>query len=667
MPKRKNTGIRKTIPALVLGICFAAWCGVSAEAQVPPSGGEDFRLARILERLASYRPQGSDPILVSLQDYIHRVRRNPAALSACEEALVAFLDQDITSAARMEVCRQLRRIGTERSVPVLSRLLRDEDAADAARYALEAVPGKAAERALLNALAESNGKTRLGIISSLGARGSRAAASGLSELLDGSDAEAAAAAVDALGRIESAPARAALLRVLEQGPENLRVSCAGALLHSAERARAAGDREGAFKIYQTVFEKAPSGSLRVAAFRGRVTAAGASARDLLFHALQGEDRALRAAAIPLMGKFLSPADLPTLAPAAQAYSVSNRISWLQALCGFEGDEARTAAADFLKSPETEVRIAALQALGKLGGGEDVESLVRHIVTSRAEEQAAARAALYRLKTRSGAGIDQAVLDLLERGPDSAEAVELIRAVGIRLVTAGRPLLFQCLESSEAVIRLEAARALQLLVEDRHGPRLLKLLIGEREDSIRMALVNAAAAAARRHTRPENSAAAVVACLEENHDSRARAILFRVLGRIGDDSALPLVLGELHAEDAVIQDAAIRTLADWPTPAARGAQFATARDTGSLTVHVLCLRAFLNSVSGESYPSAEAGARPLIEALGIARRAEEKITVLGLLPKFPCAESLAAAESQMADPSVGPEARKAAASIKSRIE
>lgn len=667
----KKSIIRLIVSILILGFLPGTGRGNAVFPPDQPREEVDYRLALILERLAVYQPRGSDPVLLSLQDYVHGVRRNPSRLEACESALAAFLvKEEVTPAARMEVCRQLRRIGTGRSVPALSRLLKDENSADSARYALEAIPGESAERALLDALPGSKGKTRVGIIGSLGARRSPGAVPALKELAAGPDPEAAAAAVDALGRIPAPGTGNALREALESESDSLRVSAAGALMKVAERARAAGDREEARSIFQAVFDAAPIPSIRAAAFQGRVSVSGASARDLLLRTIRGDDRLLREASLPLIPEVFSPRDLASLASVLEAYPARLQIMGLEVLTRYDGGEARAAVAGFLRSPEEEVRIAALKAMGRLGGGEDVAGLVRYILHSRGEEQAAARAALYSLRSRGEAGlkgVEEALLAELARDPAPAEEEELIRAVGARSMPAGRPALFRGLGSEHSAVRLAAARAIQPLVEDGDGPRLLDRLLEEKEETVRMQLVAAAAAAARRHPRPEDSAAAVESRLAETRDAEGRAILFRVLGRIGDDSTLPLIIGGIESEDAVVEDAAVRALAEWPTPAARKEQFRIARETGSLTHHVLCVRGFLDSVSGMEYESAEEGARPLIEALGICRRTEEKITVLGLLPRFPCAESLAAAESSLADPALAAEARRAMESIKRRIE
>ena len=70
----------------------------------------------------------------------------------------------------MAACRQLRLIGTYRSVTVLEKMLFQDETSDMARFALEKIPGTESERALLQNLKNSTNKNKMGIISSLGQR-----------------------------------------------------------------------------------------------------------------------------------------------------------------------------------------------------------------------------------------------------------------------------------------------------------------------------------------------------------------------------------------------------------------------------------------------------------------------------------------------------------------
>jgi len=99
------------------------------------------------------------------------------------------------------VCRQLRVMGTKESVPALYTLLLDPETADMARYALQENTCEEAGEALRKALGKTGGTALVGIVNSLGERRDEKAAGPLEKLVQGSDAEVAAAARDALVKI----------------------------------------------------------------------------------------------------------------------------------------------------------------------------------------------------------------------------------------------------------------------------------------------------------------------------------------------------------------------------------------------------------------------------------------------------------------------------------
>jgi hypothetical protein len=113
------------------------------------------------------------------------VQTSAAGRAKLEEQLLAALAlPDCTAAGRAFLCEMLALVGTAKSVPALILLLRDTEAADAARYALEAIPGPEAEAGLREALGALRGHAKAGLIGSIVARRDPAARSALTSLKD---------------------------------------------------------------------------------------------------------------------------------------------------------------------------------------------------------------------------------------------------------------------------------------------------------------------------------------------------------------------------------------------------------------------------------------------------------------------------------------------------
>lgn len=161
-----------------------------------------------------------------------------------EKKIVTLLGSSTTRAAKEYACRKLAVIGTAAAVPPLAGLLGDKDSSHMARFALERISAPQAADALRQALGRLQGDLRIGMISSLAARGDSSAVPMFAGLLT-EDRRTATAAADALGRIASAEAVAVLAKHAATDPTvaaavvDARLCCAETLLRQGKRAEAA--------------------------------------------------------------------------------------------------------------------------------------------------------------------------------------------------------------------------------------------------------------------------------------------------------------------------------------------------------------------------------------------------------------------------------------------
>ncbi|MGB0258987.1 MAG: HEAT repeat domain-containing protein, partial [Coraliomargarita sp.] len=114
---------------------------------------------------------------------------------------IAVLESDADVAAKRAACRELAVTGTAAAVPPLAELLRDAKLSHMARFALEHIPGAAADAALIDALDDSEGEALAALIASIGVRRIDAADTALLEFLKHSDPAVVKAAANALGRL----------------------------------------------------------------------------------------------------------------------------------------------------------------------------------------------------------------------------------------------------------------------------------------------------------------------------------------------------------------------------------------------------------------------------------------------------------------------------------
>ncbi len=110
-----------------------------------------------------------------------------------EDQLIAVLTSKARTVEKNKACRELKLIGTEKSIPALAALLTDKDLHFPARFALESMPYPAAGAAMREAVAKVSGKTRAGLIDSLGERRDAAAVAVIAPALADKDRQVVAA------------------------------------------------------------------------------------------------------------------------------------------------------------------------------------------------------------------------------------------------------------------------------------------------------------------------------------------------------------------------------------------------------------------------------------------------------------------------------------------
>ena len=295
--------------------------GRPARAQAPPDAAS---LDETLKALSRYQGGIDSAPMWRLRDHIAACRDEPAARAECERKLLAFLKTSPPPLARMAVCRQLRVIGSDAAVPVLQAMLKDERSADTAVYALQQIPGAAAESGLVQALQTAKGDTKIALIAALGQRKSQAAVPALAPLLQ-QPAFSRPAAV-ALGRIGGDSAASSLTAAYAGAPPDLKPVVAASLMTCAEAQLAAGDAAAALRLYEALL---PDGSLpaplRRAAAMGKILAVGRSAPNVVLEMLGGSDPILQEAAVARIKTAFGPdaidpvpALLPRLPEATQA-------------------------------------------------------------------------------------------------------------------------------------------------------------------------------------------------------------------------------------------------------------------------------------------------------------------------------------------------------------
>lgn len=494
------------------------------------------------------------------ENIVNAAGLDPAKLAAAQSGLLATLQNpDSQPAAAQEAAQLLGQVlltgqsaGHATALTALAPMLADPARSDYARLALDRVPGSSVDIIYLQALTTTGGRTRLGILDAIGTRGISGAVPALASLINDADSATAAAAASALGQIGGQVA----LNALAQAREPLATALLKARLAASAKADAATAAQVAGEIYRN--SAAPLGQ-RSVALRQLIAANPAGTVEEIHTALTGSEPAFHAAAIESV-RSLPVADAGAkLAARLGSYAPAVQISLIAALGNRNDASAVPGLLAALDQADAGVRLAALDALGRLPGHTNTARKLATLATSEGEEAKAASAALARL---NGPGLDDFIRAGAATEGDNALRAVFIQQIAERNLTDAIPFLLSLRSSPVESLRLEALDALRLIAAPSDQKAVIDWAVGASSRTEQSRAVRALITIILRDGAVETRAAPVVAALIAGDDA-ARQILLPVLSRATGSAALA-VAGELARNtNEAVASAATAELARWP--------------------------------------------------------------------------------------------------------
>ncbi|HWA27478.1 MAG TPA: HEAT repeat domain-containing protein [Lacunisphaera sp.] len=501
--------------------------------------------------------------LSAAEQIVNAAGLDAARLAAAQQSLLAILQKpEAPAAERQQAAQQLGLVlltgdsaGHAAVLDALAPMLRDPALSAYARLALDRVPSAAVDSLYLNALPATSGRTQLGLIDSLGSRGVTAAAPALGALLN--NPATAAAATRALGRIGGPAA----LEALAQAKDRLAPAVLMARLDAAGKTDAATAAKVAGEIYR---DPAVPPSQRAAALRQLISADPSGALREIDTALHSSEGALHRVAIEALPSLPVADAGETIATHLGDHNPAIQVALIAALASRNDGSSVPGLIQALDSADAEVRLAAINALGRLPGNVSVAMRLGAIASGKGGEAKAALASLSRL---NGPGLDGF---FLERARD-ARIEEPARTVCIQTLasrnqTEAIPFLFGLRETPSAALRLEALDALRIIAKPSDQPALIAWTLGAPNRTESARAVRALITLILRDGTVATRAAPVLGALESG-DSAARVTLLPILSRVAGAPALATAARLARQDDEAVAMAATAELARWPDASA----------------------------------------------------------------------------------------------------
>ena len=610
------------------------------------------------EALCQYDFGESRKVLSTIEENIRIA--SPEQLEAIEGLLLDVLKTDsATYAGKLFACRMLRRMGTERCVPILAGFLADEKLSDPARFALQGLPCPEVDQVLREALNNLTGNLRLGVISSIAARKDREAVDQLSKWIQSDNTELARASIHALGRIGGAEAAEILWRA--DTADELDALRLDACLLCADTITTEGET-AAKKIYQEMTGAEKPIMIRAAAYGALIKLEKDNAVSTIIALLQDKNPELqRAASGPFIKEIADRAIAEAFMKEFLTASPDTQVSMLGILASRGIRSAMPTAVYAAKRENEAVRLAGVQALGALGDSTTVELLLNTAIAGGPLGEAAAQS----LIQLQGIYVEAAMLDGLRTSSEQARAA-LIRCLTARRGEGAASVLLEYMEDTAPMVREECLKGLSVLAEVNEIPELLRLLAKAPDEQTRKPIQDVVHEAAIRARDPQRRTQVFLTAFH-GAPVHLRVALIQLLGEFGGREALDKVGYIVLDPNEQIRDAAFYALAAWPDAMPLRKLLTLVQSTADPEKRMVALRGCLRMIKMDQDRPIENILKDYNAALQAASLKKEKALIFGEVSKQVNFAALDFLESYLTDPVLGAEAREAYRSIINKLQ
>lgn len=600
-----------------------------------------------------YKPQKLQIAFLVLMAPLLLTAAEPKAPQAKEQELIKLLRSDAPPEQKAITCKQLAVYGSEAAVPALAPLLADERLASWALIALEAIPGPAAEEALLKASGKLHGRLLIGVLDSLGVRRDPKAVSVLAGKLREPDPAIASAAAVALGKVGGSKAARALARALPKAPAEVRGAVAEGCIGCAENFLAQGKAAQARRLYDRVRASDVPTERWLEATRGAILARGSAGIPLLLEQLNSPEREKFRLGLRVARELPGLRVTEALIAEFRRTSEARQPRLLLALADRHDLEIPPLLMETVRTGSPSCRLVAIQALDRRAEPASAPALLGAATDGDPKVAEAAMTALARLP---GTGVDAMVVERLASasGPNRQMLITLAARRGD---AQALPLILNAVTAEEPGVRKAALQALGTLGGKGAVSDLVKLLEQNKnpDDSpaIETALVTLAGRLGADGAQP-------LLPLVQSGEPALRVVGLHALAAGGGAESLAAIVGATRDQDETVQDEAVRTLCSWPNTWPDDEAVSTplldlAKSGAKPSYRVLASRALLQLLKNDRKLSPEAKVARAQELLPLLQRPEEKRSALGLVRELPGRPALQLLEQLAEDPAVAEDA------------
>ena len=581
-----------------------------------------------------------------------------------QKKLLSIIQTSINLHEKVVACKRLAVIGDEESIPVLSKLLEDEQMHHIVRFALEPNPSPEVDKVFRSSLDKLQGKLLIGVINSIGVRRDPDAVPKLIKLLNSKDVDIAAAAGAALGCIGTTDSAKALMKAIPSAPPQLKIDLASSAIVCGERLYLTGKNPEAVKLFDFVIKSDLPRHLKMAATRGTILARGDKGLPILLDQLRSNDDGMFAVGLRVAREYPSPKAtiaLINLYNKMPSKDVNRLSTFLEAI-GDRNDPAVIPLCVKILNESTSsiLQLSAIKVVGKINDDTAISSLLKVAAKSDGD---VATAAYNCLITLGGKNVDSKIIDIINSSEPEVKTVA-IKVAGERNIQSSIPALVNATKSESKVVRLAAISSLGAIGSTSDLRNMTAVLLNAKDKEELDVAEEAINSICGKITNKEQASAILI----ENYPKagvEVKCSLLRLLAQTPSEKALDVIRNEIKNSDSQISKSAARSLCQWQGVNGLEDILKLASESDDPTIKVLALRGLVRIVDQNEIEPARKS-EYLRKAMTLATKDDERKLILAAAGNCASTDALKMTAECIEKPELKGEAAAALISIGKKL-
>ncbi|MEN8191757.1 MAG: HEAT repeat domain-containing protein [Bacteroidota bacterium] len=597
-----------------------------------------------LSKLSNYEYEEGLQELTEFTDLVSEVSSSESKSKDVEKSIIRYLQSDATLASKRFVSQQLSIIGTENSLSVLSKLLEDKETVDIALYPLERIPGTSVDRILIDHLNSKDKVIQIGCINSLGVRKCETSVAQIAELMQSEDLDIAIAAASALGNIHNDESIKILKSKLSKTDGSLKHAVLDSYLKCVD-ILSKKESSKALAMYNDLYNSDLGMSSRQAALVGLISISDKK-EAIILNSIQNDDAELKYVCIQQIRQLPERESISKFSSMLPKLSPANQIHMLGVIKDRADKESKTHVLKTLKSKESLVRIASLQALTVIGDNSDVITVATIAADQSGVERRNARECLNLINDAKANNVIVKNISLA----DKKVKIELIRSAGERDIKSSFDIILKNTESEDRQVRSASYLAIAEIATDNDLPILFEKLHNLSNKSNRQKMERTILRILSVFP-DENFVKILINNIDTDESLDNKASSIKLLGVTNSPIALKKLRENINSENQTIKIGAVEGLSYWGTPEPLYDLMEVTEKAQNEKVREIALKGFTKFIAMDKSLSDSAKIELYKKSLKYAKTSNEKNLALDGIGHTDNLASLDVLELYYEDPSV----------------